>query len=39
MVRDNMTYEEAVEYFNFNMTGTYLGEHTPAFMTPMDWDK
>ena len=34
-VRDNMTYEEAVEYFNYNVNQAYVGEHTPAFMTPM----
>lgn len=31
--RDKMTFEEAVEYFDFNVTGAYVGEHTPAFVT------
>ena len=28
-----MTYEEAVEYHEFNQLGAYVGDHTPAFMT------
>jgi hypothetical protein len=35
MVRDNMTYDEAVEYLNYNVTGAYVGEHTPAFLHAM----
>ena len=27
-----MTYDEAVEYMDFNVTGAYVGEHTPAFV-------
>lgn len=30
-----MTYEEAIEYFEFNVTGAYVGEYTPAFLTPL----
>ena len=29
--RDGMT-EEAVEYFEFNVTGSYVGENTPVFV-------
>lgn len=29
----DMTYEEAIEYFDYNIAGTYLGHHTPAFAT------
>jgi len=28
-----MTYEEAVEYFEFNQIGAYVGEQTPIFIT------
>jgi hypothetical protein len=28
-----MTYDEAVEYHEFNQLGAYVGEHTTAFMT------
>jgi len=28
----NMTHEEAMEYFDFNVVGSYVGEHTPAFI-------
>ena len=31
--RDGMTEEEAEEYFSFNVTGAYVGENTPAFIT------
>jgi hypothetical protein len=27
-----MTYEEAVEYHEFNQLGAYVGDHTPAFI-------
>jgi hypothetical protein len=33
MKRDGMTWEEAVEFIDFNVTGAYVGEHTPAFIT------
>ena len=32
---EDMSYEEAVEFFEFNVTGAYVGEHTPAFLTPI----
>ena len=28
----NMTHEEAMEYFDFNVVGSYVGEYTPAFI-------
>ena len=31
--RDGMDYEEAVEYFDFNVVGGYVGERTPVFIT------
>jgi hypothetical protein len=38
--RDGMTTEEAVEYYEYNIIGSYVGEYTPAFMFPLDeeWD-
>ena len=36
MDRDGMTYEEAVEYFEFNVVGAYVGEGTPVFLTLWD---
>ena len=33
MVKGGMSEDEALEYFDFNITGAYVGEHTPAFMT------
>jgi hypothetical protein len=35
-----MTYDEAVEYLEFNVTQAYVGEHTPAFINVMKcWRK
>lgn len=31
--RDGMTYEEAREYFDFNIIGAWMGEFTPIFIT------
>jgi hypothetical protein len=30
--RDEMTYDEALEYFEFNIAGAYVGEQTPVFV-------
>lgn len=29
---DGLTYDEAIEYFDFNIDGAYLGEQTPIFV-------
>ena len=34
MTHHGMTEEEAVEYFNFNQKGAYVGEYTPLFLCP-----
>jgi leucyl aminopeptidase (aminopeptidase T) len=31
-MRQGMDYEEAVEYFEYNQIGAYVGEHTPVFL-------
>ena len=33
MKRDGMTEEEASEFVEFNVTGSYVGENTPCFLT------
>jgi hypothetical protein len=33
MERDGMTYEEALEFFNYNILGAWMGEFTPIFIT------
>jgi hypothetical protein len=33
--KDGMTYEEAVEYFDFNVIGAWVGEGTPIFVEKM----
>ena len=32
MERDEMSHEEAMEYFDFNILGAYVGEYTPIYM-------
>ena len=34
MTRDEMTYEEAHEYFEFNIGCLWAGEGTPIFLSP-----
>ena len=36
VTRAGMTYEEAREYFDFNVTGAYVGEGTPVFIERND---
>ena len=31
--RDGMSSEDAVEYFEFNVAGAYMGENTPVFIS------
>jgi len=31
-LRDGMIYEEAIEFFDFNIAGAYLGEQTPIIL-------
>jgi hypothetical protein len=30
--RDKMSHEEAVEWMDFNVTGAWVGKHTPVFI-------
>ena len=32
MHRDGMTEEEAIDFFDFNIEGAYVGEYTPIYM-------
>lgn len=36
LMEDGMTYEEAVEYFDFNIAGAWVGESTPFFLQRME---
>jgi hypothetical protein len=38
MIRDGMGYEEAIEYFGFNVQGAYMGEKTPIWVEDMYFD-
>ena len=35
MERDGMTLEEAIEYFDFNIAGAWVGDSTPFFLIKM----
>lgn len=30
--RDGMTYEDALDYYNFNILGAWMGENTPIYV-------
>ena len=32
ILKKDMSEEEAIEYFNYNVVGAYVGEHTPTFI-------
>lgn len=32
MDQDNISFEEALEFYNFNILGSYMGESTPVFL-------
>jgi len=36
---DGMTYEEAEEWFDYNIIGSWVGDDTPAFIEPYDIDE
>jgi hypothetical protein len=36
LMDDGMTNEEAIEYFNYNQIGAWVGEQTPCFISPFD---
>ncbi len=38
MENDGMSYEEAMEFFDFNQLGAWVGDHTPCFIL-LDIDK
>jgi len=33
LIMENMTHEEAIEHFDYNIAGAFVGESTPAFVT------
>lgn len=35
LIEDGLTEEEAQEYFDYNVSGAYMGENTPIFMHPI----
>jgi hypothetical protein len=35
LMKDGMTYEDANEYYEYNMLGAFMGESTPAYFIPL----
>ena len=41
LMKDDMTYEDALEYYYFNIAGAYVGELTPIYVNDiefMEWE-
>lgn len=36
-LQEEMSYEEAVEFFEFNIAGAYVGEYTPVIVRSCDF--
>lgn len=36
LMKDNMTYEEALDFFEYNQLGAWVGNYTPAFADLME---
>ena len=36
MLRDGMSFDEAVDYMDFNVTGSWVGEQTPIIIHPIN---
>ena len=32
LMEDDMSWDEALEYYEYNIVGAYMGEHTPVFL-------
>jgi len=39
LMKDGMDHDEAHEYFDYNIAGSYVGEQTPIFMHAMSVNK
>jgi hypothetical protein len=37
LVEEGMSHEDALEHFEYNVTGSYVGEQTPIFMETVDF--
>ena len=35
LIADGMEYEEALEYYEYNIVGAYMGEQTPTFLNTL----
>lgn len=37
LIDDGMSHEEAVEWMDYNVLGSYVGENTPVFIMPEEY--
>jgi len=35
LIEQGMSHEEAMEFFDFNVAGSWVGDHTPIILTPI----
>ena len=35
LIEQGMNHEEAMEFFDFNVAGSWVGDHTPIILTPI----
>ena len=38
ILAEDMSYDDAFEYFYFNVLGAYVGENTPCFLTRTEYE-
>jgi len=38
LMKQGMDYEEAEEFFRYNIIGAYMGEYTPIYLTGIQWE-
>lgn len=39
MERDGMDYDDAIQFFEFNIIGSFVGDFTPAFATVLNTER
>lgn len=37
ITKEDMTHEDALDHFYYNVSGAYVGEYTPIFVHDLEW--
>ena len=37
VTKEDMTHEDALDHFYYNVSGAYVGEYTPIFVHDLEW--